>query len=50
MMAYFYCYGTSPPNTNDGIEQSPSPGAIIVEGGLEQLNGESVRSDSLSVR
>ena len=41
-----------PPNTsNDDIEQSPSQGGIIVEGDiLEQLNGDSVRSDSLSVR
>ena len=39
-----------PPNTNDDIEQSPAQGGITVEGDLEQLNGDSVRSDSLSVR
>ena len=38
------------PNTNDDIEQSPAQGGIAVEGDLEQLNGDSVRSDSLSVR
>ena len=38
------------PNTNDDIEQSPPQGGITVEGDLEQLNGDSVRSDSLSVR
>ena len=37
-------------NTNDDIEQSPAQGGIIVEGDLEQFNGNSVRSDSLSVR
>ena len=35
---------------HDVIEQSPAQGGITVEGDLEQLNGESVRSDSLSVR
>ena len=55
MMAYFHCYcGTfpPPPNTNDDIDQSPAQGGIAVEGDLhdlEQLNGDSVRSDSLSV-
>ena len=39
-----------PPNTNDDIDQSPAQGGITVEGDLEQLNGDSVRSDSLSVR
>ena len=39
-----------PPNTNDDIEQSLAQGGIIVEGDLEQLNRDSVRSDSLSVR
>ena len=39
-----------PLNTNDNIEQSPAQGRITVEGDLEQLNGDSVRSDSLSVR
>ena len=52
MMASFHCCGTSPPllNTNDDIEQSPVQGGITVEGDLEQLNGDSVRPDSLSVR
>ena len=52
MMASFHCCGTSPPrpNTNDDIVQSPAQGGITVEGDLEQLNGDSVRSDSLSVR
>ena len=39
-----------PPNTNDDIEQSPAQGGIPVEGDLEQLDRDSVRSDSLSVR
>ena len=39
-----------PPNTNDDIEPSPAQGGITVEGDLEQLDGDSVRSDSLSVR
>ena len=39
-----------PSNTNDDIKQSPARGGITVEGDLEQLNGDSVRSDSLSVR
>ena len=38
-----------PPNTNDDIEQSSAQGGITVEGDLEQLNGDSVRFDSLSV-
>ena len=52
MMASFHCCGTSPPHptTNDDIEQSPAQGGIAVEGDLEQLNGDSVWSDSLSVR
>ena len=37
------------PNANDDIEQSPAQGGITVEGHLEQLNGDCVRSDSLSV-
>ena len=51
MMTYLYCCGTlpPPPSTNDDIEQSPAQGEIIVGGDLEQLNGDSVRSDSLSV-
>ena len=51
MMVYFHYCGTSPspPNTNDNIEQSTSQGGITVEGDLEQLNGGSVRSDSISV-
>ena len=39
-----------PPNTNDDIEQSPSQGGITVEGDLEQLNGDSARSNNYSVR
>ena len=51
MMASFYCCGNlPPPNINDDIEQSPSQGGITVESGLEQLNGDSVRSGNLSVR
>ena len=51
-MTHFHCCGTSnpPPNTNDDIEQSPSQGGIVFEFDLEQLNGDFVRSDSLSVR
>ena len=49
MMASFHCYLAPPPNTNDDIEQSPVQGGIAVEGDLEQLNGDSVRSDSFSV-
>ena len=37
-------------NTNDDVEQSPAQGGITIEGDLEQLNGNSVRSNSLSVR
>ena len=43
------CHLDPPPNTNDDIEQSPAQGGITVEGDLEELNGDSVRSDSLSV-
>ena len=39
-----------PPITNDDIEQSPSQSGIAVEGDLEQLNEDSIRSDSLFVR
>ena len=39
-----------PLHTNDDIEQSSAQGGITVEGDLEQLNGNPVRSDSLSVR
>ena len=39
-----------PQNTNDETEQSPTQGGITVEGDLEQLNGDSVRAESLSVR
>ena len=39
-----------PSNMNGDIEQSPAQGGITVEGHLEQLNGDSDRSDSLSVR
>ena len=38
------------PKTNDDIGQFPAQGGITVEGNLEQLNGDSVRSNSLSVR
>ena len=37
-----------PPNTNDDTEHCPAQGGITAEGDLEQLNGDSVRSDSLS--
>ena len=40
----------APPNTNEDIEQSPAQGGITYEGDFEELNGDSVRSDSLSVR
>ena len=51
MMASLHCCGTPPPpNTNDNIEQSPVQVGVTVEGDLEQLNGESVGPDSLSVR
>ena len=51
MMGYFHCFGTYPPlpNINDAIKQSPSQGGIAVEGDFEQLNEDSVRSDSRSV-
>ena len=39
-----------PPNRNDDVEKSPMQGGITVEVGIEQLNGDSVRSDSLSLR
>ena len=39
-----------PPNTDDDIEQSPAQGGITIEGDLEQLNGDSVRCDSLCFR
>ena len=39
-----------PPNMNDDIEQSPVQSGITVEGDPEQLNGDSVRYDSVSVR
>ena len=44
--------GTSPsppPNTNDNIEQSPSPGEIVVEGNFGELNGDPVLAYSLSI-
>ena len=52
MMAYFHCCGTLPPpkKTNGDIEQFPAQGGIAVEDDLEQLNGDSVGSDSLSGR
>ena len=52
MLASFHCCGTSPPlqiQKNDGIEQSPAQGGIIVEGDPEQLNGDSVRSDTIGI-
>ena len=51
MMASFHCRGTSPPppNANDDVEQSLSQGGITVEGDLEQLDGNSIRSNGLSV-
>ena len=39
-----------PPNTNYDFEQPPAQGGITVEGDLEQLNGDTVLPDSLSVR
>ena len=52
MMAYFHSLlrhlGPSP-NINDDIEPSPAQDGITVEGDLDQLNGDFVRSDSLSV-
>ena len=39
-----------PLNTNDDTEHSPAQGGITVEGDLEQLNEDSARSDSISVR
>ena len=38
-----------PPNANNDVEQSLSQGGITVEGDLEQLNGSSIQSNSLSV-
>ena len=38
-----------PPNTNDDIDPSSAQGGITVEGDLEQLNRDSIRSDGLSV-
>ena len=50
-MAYsHFCGAPRPlPNTNDDIEQSPSQGEITIDGDLEQLNGDSVRSNSIFV-
>ena len=40
----------SPPsNANDDVEQSLPQSGITVEGDLEQLDGNSIRSNSLSV-
>ena len=40
----------SPPqNANDDVEQSLPQSEITVEGDLEQLDGNSIRSNSLSV-
>ena len=53
MMAYFHCCGTLPPlqlrtTISSSLRRRAEP--PFVEGDLEQLNGDSVRSDSLSVR
>ena len=37
-------------NTNDDIEQSSAQGGFTVEGDLDQLDGDSVLSNSFSVR
>ena len=42
-------YLAPPLNTNDDIEQYPAQNGITVEGDFEQLNGDSVRSDNLSI-
>lgn len=39
----------SPPNADDDVEQSLSQGEITVEGDVEQLDGNLVPSNSLSV-
>ena len=39
-----------PPNTNDDIEQSPAQSGVTIEGDPEQLDEDSIRSDSFSVR
>ena len=36
------------PNADDDVEQSLSQGGITVEGDLEQIDGNSIRSNSLS--
>ena len=43
-------YLAPPPNTDDDIELSPAQGGITVECDLEELNRDSVRSDSLCIR
>ena len=44
-------YSPPPPlNTNGDMELSPSQGGITVEDDLEQLNGDSIRSNSFFVR
>ena len=50
VMALFHCFGASPPNKNDDIEQSLSQGSITFDDNLEKLNGDSIRSENLSVR
>ena len=49
-MTSFPCYGTPPPNITGDAEQYSSKGGITVKLDFEQLNGDSVRSESLSVR
>ena len=44
-------YLAPPPSTNDNIEQSTVPsGTTAKKADLEQLSGDSVRADSVSVR
>ena len=50
MMAYFHCYATSPPSKYERrYQQYPAQGGITVEGDFEEVDEDSVRSDSLSV-
>ena len=46
MMTYFDCCGAPPPSK---YERRYRSGEVTVEGDLEQLKGDSVQSDSLSV-
>ena len=50
MMASFHCCGTSPPLQIPTTISSSLRRRITVVGDLKQLNGDSVGSDSLSVR